>query len=69
MPTLRQVFVAGRPVTVVIECDTGQKRAGVATPNEAVALAKIVKHNLGFEFGGLMFYPPSPMAGQRHRSF
>ena len=51
-------LVAGRPVTVVIECDTGQKRAGVATPNEAVALAKIVKHNPWLEFGGLMFYPP-----------
>ena len=36
---------AGRPVKVVIECDTGQKRAGVVTPNEAVALAKIVQHD------------------------
>jgi len=49
---------AGRPVTVVIECDTGQKRAGVTTPNEAVALAKIVKDDPWLEFGGLMFYPP-----------
>ena len=43
---------------VVIECDTGQKRAGVATPSEAVALAKIVQHDPWLEFGGLMFYPP-----------
>ena len=49
---------AGRPVTVVIECDTGQKRAGVVTPNEAVALAKIVQRDPWLEFGGLMFYPP-----------
>ncbi len=49
---------AGRPVTVIIECDTGQKRAGVATPNEAVALSKIVQHDPWLEFGGLMFYPP-----------
>jgi len=49
---------ADRPVTVIIECDTGQKRAGVATPNEAVALAKIVQHDPWLDFGGLMFYPP-----------
>lgn len=49
---------AGRPVSVVIECDTGQKRAGVTTPNEAVALAKIVQDDPWLEFRGLMFYPP-----------
>jgi D-serine deaminase-like pyridoxal phosphate-dependent protein len=49
---------AERPVRVVIECDTGQKRAGVVTPNEAVALAKIIQDNPWLEFGGLMFYPP-----------
>jgi len=49
---------ADRSVTVVIECDTGQKRAGVATPNEAVVLAKIVQNSPWLEFGGLMFYPP-----------
>ena len=49
---------AGKPVMVVIECDTGQKRAGVTTPNEAVALAKIVQDDPWLEFAGLMFYPP-----------
>ena len=49
---------AERPVIVVIECDTGQKRAGVVTPKDAVALAKIVHDNPWLEFGGLMFYPP-----------
>lgn len=49
---------AGRPVRVLIECDTGQKRAGVETPNEAIALAKIVRDDPWLEFGGLMFYPP-----------
>ena len=29
----------------------------LATPNEAVALAKIVQHDPWLEFGGLMFYP------------
>jgi D-serine deaminase-like pyridoxal phosphate-dependent protein len=50
--------VAERPVRVIIECDTGQKRAGVETPDEAVTLAKIIKDDPWLEFGGLMFYPP-----------
>ena len=49
---------ADRPVRVVIECDTGQKRAGVVTPKEVVTLAKIIQDNPWLEFGGLMFYPP-----------
>lgn len=49
---------AERPVSVVIECDTGQKRAGVMTPAEVVKLAKIIKKDPWLEFGGLMFYPP-----------
>jgi len=49
---------AERPVRVIIECDTGQKRAGVETPDEAVTLAKIISDNHWLEFGGLMFYPP-----------
>ena len=49
---------AERPIRVLIECDTGQKRAGVETPAEAVALARIVRDDPALEFGGLMFYPP-----------
>ena len=49
---------AERPVRVLVECDTGQKRAGVETPEEAVALARIVRDDPWLEFGGLMFYPP-----------
>ena len=49
---------AERPVRVLIECDTGQKRAGVETPGEAVALARIVRDDPALEFGGLLFYPP-----------
>ena len=30
---------SGRPLSVVVECDTGRKRAGVETPAEAIALA------------------------------
>ena len=50
--------VAGRPVRVLVECDTGQKRAGVETPAEAVALAQILRDDPALEFGGLLFYPP-----------
>lgn len=49
---------AERPVRVLIECDTGQKRAGVETPGEAVALAKIARDDPALEFAGLLFYPP-----------
>jgi D-serine deaminase-like pyridoxal phosphate-dependent protein len=31
---------AERPLSVVVECDTGRKRAGVETPREAIALAE-----------------------------
>ncbi|MGB2122098.1 MAG: alanine racemase [Candidatus Puniceispirillaceae bacterium] len=49
---------AERPIRVLIECDTGQKRAGVETPGEVVALAKIIRDDSALEFGGLLFYPP-----------
>jgi D-serine deaminase-like pyridoxal phosphate-dependent protein len=44
-------------IGVAIECDTGRKRAGVETPGEALALAKLVKETAGLEFRGLLFYP------------
>jgi D-serine deaminase-like pyridoxal phosphate-dependent protein len=31
---------SGRPLSVVVECDTGRKRAGVETSAEAIALAR-----------------------------
>src|ERR1700687_531255 len=36
----RSPAISGRPLSVVVECDTGRKRAGVETPAEAVALAR-----------------------------
>ncbi|WP_342359236.1 D-TA family PLP-dependent enzyme [Terrarubrum flagellatum] len=50
--------IAGRPLGVVIECDTGRKRAGVETPAEAIALAREVAKRPHLNFRGLMFYPP-----------
>lgn len=48
---------AGRPLPVVIECDTGRKRAGVETPSEAIALARQINDAPGLTFAGLLMYP------------
>lgn len=50
--------LAGRPQRVVIECDTGRKRAGVETPGEAIALARQVAASPHLAFAGLLMYPP-----------
>ncbi|MGL5167366.1 MAG: D-TA family PLP-dependent enzyme [Afipia sp.] len=48
---------AGRPLLVVIECDTGRKRAGVETPSEVISLARQIKDAPGLSFAGLLMYP------------
>ncbi|WP_448032781.1 D-TA family PLP-dependent enzyme [Bradyrhizobium liaoningense] len=48
---------SGRPLSVVVECDTGRKRAGVETPAEAIALAREIAASKGLEFAGFMLYP------------
>ena len=48
---------AGRPMDVLIECETGQKRAGVETPKEALTLAKVIRDDPHLNFAGLLFYP------------
>lgn len=50
--------IGGRPLDVVVECDTGLKRAGVETADEAVALAKRIAATRGLRFAGLLLYPP-----------
>ena len=55
----RAGVAAGRAVGVVIECDTGRKRAGVETAREAIALAKDAASRRGINFRGLMLYPPT----------
>jgi D-serine deaminase-like pyridoxal phosphate-dependent protein len=49
--------LSGRPLSVVVECDTGRKRAGVETPAEAVALAREIAASKGLSFAGFMLYP------------
>jgi D-serine deaminase-like pyridoxal phosphate-dependent protein len=48
---------AERDIGVLVECDTGRKRAGVETPGEAIALAKAIKETPGLAFKGFLFYP------------
>ena len=49
---------AERPIDVVIEVDTGRKRAGVETPAEVIELAKRIKADPHLSFAGLLYYPP-----------
>jgi D-serine deaminase-like pyridoxal phosphate-dependent protein len=46
-----------KPLTVLIECDTGGGRCGVQTAAQAVALARQIAMSPGLRFGGLMTYP------------
>jgi D-serine deaminase-like pyridoxal phosphate-dependent protein len=48
---------SGRTLSVVVECDTGRKRAGVETPAEAIQLARQIKASDGLRFAGFMMYP------------
>jgi D-serine deaminase-like pyridoxal phosphate-dependent protein len=49
--------LAGRPLDVLVECDTGAGRAGVQSPEAAVDLARAILRRPGLRFGGLMTYP------------
>ena len=61
--------VAGRPLGVVIECDTGRKRAGVETAREAIELARLIKERPGLRFDGFLFYPTERSWPQTQRFF
>lgn len=54
--------MAERELRVRIECDTGRKRAGVETPGEAIALARMIARTPGLKLAGLMVYPPEHAA-------
>lgn len=57
---LSQAFAdEAKPLTVLVECNTGADRCGVATPDEAAKLAQIIHQSAGLQFGGLMTYPPA----------
>lgn len=48
---------AGFTLPVLVECDTGGHRCGVAVPRGAADLAAKIDQAAGLEFGGLMCYP------------
>lgn len=48
---------ADRPVRVLIECDLGMHRVGVATPEDGIRLARLVEERPPLEFAGVNFYP------------
>lgn len=50
-------FSAEKPLTVLVECDTGGGRCGVQSPQEAAELARLINVSPGLTFGGLMTYP------------
>lgn len=58
---------AARRLDVLIECDTGRERAGVASVGEAVALAKVAAANPSLRFAGFMLYPPEDKWPQTQR--
>ncbi|MET3614088.1 D-serine deaminase-like pyridoxal phosphate-dependent protein [Rhizobium aquaticum] len=50
-------FAGHKPLTVLVECDTGGGRCGVQTPEDAVVLSHAIVSSDGLQFGGLMTYP------------
>ena len=54
---LSATFASGKPLRVLVECDTGMGRCGVQSPADAVELARYIAAAPGLIFGGLMTYP------------
>ncbi|WP_375411036.1 D-TA family PLP-dependent enzyme [uncultured Bradyrhizobium sp.] len=65
----KAALLSGRPLSVVVECDTGRKRAGVETPAEAVALAREIAACRDLRFAGFMLYPTEPGWTEAQRFF
>jgi len=56
---LSSAFASAEPLTVLVECDVGANRCGVAAPEDALTLARRIAAAPGLAFGGLMTYPPA----------
>ena len=52
----------GRALRVLVDCDTGLGRTGVASPEAAAALADTVARCDSLRFGGFLTYPSPPGA-------
>jgi len=59
----RLLRLNGKPLRVLVECDTGMGRCGVQSPEEAVTLAALIAGSRGLVFGGIMTYPPAGSPG------
>ena len=57
-----------KPLSVLVECDTGANRCGVISPQLACELAEFINRSPGLIFEGLMTYPPTSQA-QKINSF
>ncbi len=60
---------AGCDIGVLVECDTGRKRAGVETVREAVQLAETIVQTPGLHFKGFLFYPTEGSWPETQRFF
>ncbi|MBD9450471.1 D-TA family PLP-dependent enzyme [Rhizobium sp. RHZ02] len=65
---LSSTFQSRKPLTVLVECDTGGGRCGVQTPEEAKNLAKRIHDAPGLSFGGLLNYP-KPASAEAVQAF
>ena len=54
---LATAFAGSKPLTVLVECDTGAGRCGVQTPAAALELALRIAASPALRFGGLLTYP------------
>lgn len=52
-----QAFADGKPLAVMVECDTGGGRVGVQTSQAAADLAALIAAAPGLRFAGLLTYP------------
>ncbi|MCA3573234.1 MAG: alanine racemase [Aestuariivirga sp.] len=55
---------AGRPLEVLVECDTGAGRNGVQRPEDALRLAQAIDRTPNLAFGGLMTLPKNGARAQ-----
>jgi D-serine deaminase-like pyridoxal phosphate-dependent protein len=60
----RAGIAAGRPIRVLVECDTGAGRCGVQSPEATLRLARFITGQKGVQFDGLMTYPRVGGRGQ-----
>lgn len=56
-PMAEAADATGRDVGVYVEIDVGMRRVGVATPDEAIAIARRVRQLQPLHYRGITFYP------------